>query len=159
MHKMMISIGESARAAARVIGLATSEVKNKALSAMAEAIYFNQSAIQNANKQDIEQAKKNGLSASFLDRLTLTIARIKNMAEGLEIIAALPDPVGTIIETIKRPNGLEIVRIRTPIGVIGIIYEARPNVTADAAGICLKSGNVVILRGGSESFHSSKAIM
>jgi glutamate-5-semialdehyde dehydrogenase len=159
IHELMISIGKDARDAARVLAITTAEIKNKAILAIAKAIRRNQAMIQNANEKDLAQAKQKGLSAAFMDRLLLDNNRIEAMAKGLEAIAELNDPIGTTLATIKRPNGLKIIRVRIPIGVIGVIYESRPNVTTDAAGLCLKSGNAVILRGGSESFHSSSAIM
>ena len=159
IHEIMISIGESARSASRTLALASANTKNNALQLIATAIRQNQSTILRANAEDLTKAKQKNISAAFLDRLALNAERIEAMAKGLEEIAALPDPIGTILADIHRPNGLEIKRIRVPIGVIGVIYESRPNVTADAAGLCLKSGNAVILRGGSESFHSSSAIL
>ncbi len=155
----MVSIGKAARLAAKVIALVPSDKKNNALHKMAEALRHHQSTILSANEKDMEQARQKELSPAMLDRLLLNPSRIEAMAKGLDIIAELPDPVGTTLARIMRPNGLEISRIRVPIGVIGIIYESRPNVTADAAGLCLKSGNAVILRGGSESFYSSTAII
>ncbi len=155
----MQTIGKSAQEAAKILALVDTETKNKALRTIANAIRKDQVIIQNANANDMEQAKAKQLPASLLDRLALNPQRIEAMAAGLEAIADLPDPVGTILLDTKRPNGLEIIRVRVPIGVIGVIYESRPNVTADAAGLCLKSGNAVILRGGSESFHSSTAIV
>lgn len=155
----MTLMGEFAREAARTLALATSEEKNKALRFMANAIRHHTQKILNANKNDMDLAKQKNLSSSLLDRLMLDHKRIEAMANGLETISELPDPIGTILADIKRPNQLEILRVRVPIGVIGVIYESRPNVTADAAGLCLKSGNAVILRGGSESFHSSTAIL
>lgn len=155
----MMTMGKTARQAARSLALASSDEKNKALHMMAHAIRQHESDIMNANAKDMQSAKKQGLASSFLDRLMLDHKRIEAMAAGLESIAELPDPIGTILAKIKRPNELEIDRVRVPIGVIGVIYESRPNVTADAAGLCLKSGNAVILRGGSESFHSATAIM
>lgn len=154
----MLMIGKSARTAAKTLALASTETKNKALRAIAAAIRQDQNIIQDANAKDMEQAKAKQSPGPLLDRLALNPQRIEAMAAGLETIAGLPDPVGTILLDTKRPNGLEIIRVRVPIGVIGVIYESRPNVTADAAGLCLKSGNAVILRGGSESFHSSSAI-
>lgn len=159
IHETMISIGEAAREAATVLALISNETKNKALHAIASAIRHCQNSILNANQQDLTYAKQKNTPAAFVDRLSLTIQRIEAMARGLETIAELPDPVGRILATMQRPNGLEITRVSVPIGVIGVIYESRPNVTVDAAGLCLKSGNAVILRGGSESFHSSSAIM
>jgi glutamate-5-semialdehyde dehydrogenase len=159
LHELMLSIGQSARAASRLLASATSETKNNALIAMAHAIRKNETSLLNANKLDLEAAIQKSLAASFIDRLTLNSDRVEAMAKGLEIVAALPEPVGQLLEKIERPNGLIINRISVPIGVIGVIYESRPNVTADAAGLCLKSGNAVILRGGSDSFHTATTIM
>lgn len=155
----IVSIGESARQAARALSLATTEEKNKALHLMASALRSHAQDILNANQKDMHLAKEKALPAAFLDRLALDENRVEAMAKGLEAIFELPDPVGTILAEIKRPNKLNITRVRVPIGVIGVIYESRPNVTADAAALCLKSGNAVILRGGSESFNSATAIM
>ncbi|MDR3478672.1 MAG: glutamate-5-semialdehyde dehydrogenase [Gammaproteobacteria bacterium] len=155
----MLSIGQSAREASRLLAAATSETKNNALYAMAKAIRAQKAAILTANNIDVTEATQKGTAASFIDRLTLHSDRIEAMAKGLETIAELPEPVGKLLEKIERPNGLIINRISVPIGVIGVIYESRPNVTADAAGLCLKSGNAVILRGGSESFRTATAIM
>lgn len=152
-------MGESARNASRALALATSDEKNNALRYMANAIREQSQAILSANQQDMDLAKQKNMPAAFMDRLALDAKRIEAMASNLEMIAELPDPVGTILANIIRPNQLKISRVRIPIGVIGVIYESRPNVTADAAGLCLKSGNAVILRCGSESFHSSSAIM
>ena len=154
----MCVLGIEARNAARSLRETSTETKNKALSAAAAAIRAHSGEILEANVRDIALAKENGLSAALLDRLALDAKRIEAMAKGVEDVAALPDPVGRELARWTRPNGLQIARIATPIGVIGIIYESRPNVTADAAALCLKSGNAVILRGGSESAHSSAAI-
>jgi len=159
LSNLMISIGKNARSAAHSLAMIPTKKKNQALIAMAAALRDHQPAILAANKQDIAAAEKNAISSAFLDRLKLTDERLEAMATGLENIAELPDPVGSILATIKRPNGLIINRVRVPIGVIGVIYESRPNVTADAAGLCLKSGNAVILRGGSDSFYSAAAIV
>jgi glutamate-5-semialdehyde dehydrogenase len=156
---LMMTLGQAARTAARVLALAPPEQKNKALMAMAAKIRRSAGDILSENARDLENAKAKELKGSFLDRLTLTEARLEAMAKGLEEIAALHDPVGQVMAKWTRPNGLEISRLRVPIGVIGIIYESRPNVTADAGGLCLKSGNAAILRGGSDSFHSSAAIV
>ncbi|HJQ55502.1 MAG TPA: glutamate-5-semialdehyde dehydrogenase [Vineibacter sp.] len=137
---------------------ASTAAKNAALADAARLIRAEAEAIIAANAQDMAAARAEGLSDALLDRLMLNAARVEGMAAGLDDIAALPDPVGQVIEEWTRPNGLRISRVRAPIGVIGVIYESRPNVTADAGALCLKSGNVVILRGGSESFHSSRAI-
>ncbi len=154
----MAAIGRSARAAAHALGLATTAAKNRALTVAAAVIRKNEASILADNARDVADARAEGISASFIDRLTLTEARIEAMARGLEEIAALPDPVGTVLAGWDRPNGLHIERVRTPLGVIGIIYESRPNVTADAGALCLKAGNAAILRGGSDSFRSSAAI-
>jgi len=158
-HLELTSVGESARQSSRALALATTEEKNKALQLMANAIRLHSQEILFANQNDLNLAKQKELPASFLDRLALDAKRIEAMASGLEVMAELPDPIGTILAEIDRPNKLKISRVRVPIGVIGVIYESRPNVTADAAGLCLKSGNAVILRCGSESFQSSSAIM
>ncbi|MCG8562775.1 MAG: aldehyde dehydrogenase family protein, partial [Hyphomicrobiales bacterium] len=154
----MAALGRAARAAARELALAPAEAKNRALAAMAEAIRADVEGCLKANALDLAAAEQKGRPAAFLDRLTLTPERIAAMAQGLDEIAALADPVGDVIASWERPNGLRIERVRVPLGVIGIVYESRPNVTADAGGLCLKSGNAVILRGGSESHHSSSAI-
>jgi glutamate-5-semialdehyde dehydrogenase len=152
----MEDIGQGAKQAAHRLALASTETKNKALLAAAAALRRSATDILEANAKDLEAARD--LSAALKDRLLLTPPRVEAMAHGLEEIAALPDPVGVEMARWQRPNGLDIARVRVPIGVIGIIYESRPNVTADAGGLCLKSGNAAILRGGSESFHSSLAI-
>jgi glutamate-5-semialdehyde dehydrogenase len=154
----MAALGRRARAAAGRLALATTAEKNRALAAMATALRQNESAILAANALDVADVKASGTTEAFVDRLTLTPARIAAMAKGIEEIAALPDPVGTLITEWDRPNGLHIERVRTPLGVVGIIYESRPNVTADAGALCLKAGNAAILRGGSDSFRSSAAI-
>jgi glutamate-5-semialdehyde dehydrogenase len=154
----MADIGRRAKAAARPLATAGKDQKNAALEAMAVAIDADRKAILEANARDIEAALAAGLAASFVDRLKLDDARIDAMIAGIRAIAALADPVGDVIAAWDRPNGLKIERVRTPLGVIGVIYESRPNVTADAGALCLKSGNAVILRGGSDSFHSSRAI-
>jgi glutamate-5-semialdehyde dehydrogenase len=158
-RELMMTLGQAARKAASVLALASTEQKNQALMAMAAKIRRSAADILSENARDLENAKARELKGSFLDRLTLDEARLEAMAKGLEDIAALPDPVGQVMAKWTRPNGLEISRLRVPIGVIGIIYESRPNVTADAGGLCLKSGNAAILRGGSDSFHTSAAIV
>ena len=158
-REMMQTLGTAARAAARHLALASSEQKNQALHAMAAEIRRSAADILSGNARDLENAKAKDLKPSFVDRLTLNEARIAAMAKGLEDIAALADPVGHVMAQWTRPNGLEISRVAVPIGVIGIIYESRPNVTVDAGGLCLKSGNAAILRGGSDGFHSSSAII
>jgi glutamate-5-semialdehyde dehydrogenase len=159
LHAAMQRLGKDARAAAKALARADADTKNRALTAAAAAIRADTSAILAANARDIDAAKGAGATAAFLDRLMLNAARVEAMAKGIEDIAALKDPIGDVIANWTRPNGLRITRVRVPLGVIGVIYESRPNVTADAAALCLKSGNAVILRGGSESFHSSRAIL
>jgi glutamate-5-semialdehyde dehydrogenase len=154
----MTRLGRAAREAGRELALATSAAKNKALTAAAEAIRTNAAGIMAENERDLEAAKAGRPTAAFLDRLALDLKRIEAMARGLEEVAALPDPVGGIIAQWTRPNGLRIERVRVPLGVVGVIYESRPNVTADAGALCLKAGNAAILRGGSDSHHSSRAI-
>ena len=156
--ELMAAMGRKARAAARPLALAGTATKNAALQAMGEAIRRNEQAILDANALDMAAGAENGLAASFLDRLKLTPARIEAIAEGIRSIAALKDPVGETIAAWDRPNGLHIERVRTPLGIIGVIFESRPNVTADAGALCIKAGNTVILRGGSESVNSSRAI-
>ncbi|CCE97693.1 gamma-glutamyl phosphate reductase [Sinorhizobium fredii USDA 205] len=155
---IMLEIGRRAKAAARPLAIASAERKHAALVAMAEAIIAKSGEILAANAVDLENARESGVAKAFIDRLTLTEGRIRDMADGIRAIAAFKDPVGDIIAEWDRPNGLHIERVRTPLGVIGVIYESRPNVTADAGALCLKAGNAVILRGGSDSFHSSRAI-
>ena len=156
---VMRRMGRAARAAQGELALASTEAKNRALTEAAEALRARTEAILAANARDLEAARARGTAGAFLDRLALDPKRIEAIARGLEEIAALPDPVGVTIAGWDRPNGLHIERVRTPLGVVGIVYESRPNVTADAGGLCLKAGNAAILRGGSESFHSSRAIM
>ncbi|MEE9329101.1 MAG: glutamate-5-semialdehyde dehydrogenase, partial [Parvularculaceae bacterium] len=151
-------MGVQARAAARILALASTEAKTQALLGAADAVKANQSDILAANKKDLAAGKTKGLTPALLDRLMLDPARLDAIAQSLRDIAALPDPVGETITSLSRPNGLAISRVRVPIGVLGIIYESRPNVTIDAGALCLKSGNGVILRGGSESLHSSIAL-
>lgn len=155
---VMAEIGRNAKAAARQLAIASTEAKNKALHAMADAIIANSAKILAANGEDLKQVEGKGLLPSFLDRLTLTEKGIAGMAQALREIAEFKDPVGEVITAWDRPNGLQIERVRTPLGVIGVIYESRPNVTADAGALCLKAGNAVILRGGSDSAQSSQAI-
>jgi glutamate-5-semialdehyde dehydrogenase len=154
----MLAIGAEARKAARVLANASAQAKTDALTAAAAALRKRAGEIHAANARDLSAAKAKGVARAFFDRLLLNEARIEAMARGLEEIAALPDPVGRVLAHFERPNGLRIDRIATPLGVIGIIYESRPNVTADAGALCLKSGNAAVLRGGSDSFHSSAAI-
>jgi glutamate-5-semialdehyde dehydrogenase len=156
--RLMQEMGQRARAAARLLALASPAQKDKALRAMAKAIRAAAPDILSANAADVADARQAGVAGSFLDRLTLDKKRIDAIAAGLEVIARLKDPVGAVTAKWKRPNGMRIERVRTPIGVIGIIYESRPNVTADAGALCLKSGNAAILRGGSDSHRSSRAI-
>ncbi|WP_306120571.1 MULTISPECIES: glutamate-5-semialdehyde dehydrogenase [unclassified Roseitalea] len=155
---LMADMGARARAASTPLAIATPARKNRALGAMAEAIVRGQDTILAANARDMEAGRDAGLTDAFLDRLEQTAARIGAMADGVRAIAELDDPVGSTIAAWDRPNGLHIERVRTPLGVIGVIYESRPNVTADAGALCLKAGNAVILRGGSDSVHSSRAI-
>ena len=155
----MAELGKRARAAVHELGQADSERKNKALRAAAAALRERTDNLLAANEKDVAATEARNIAASLLDRLKLDAGRIDAMAAGLEQIADLPDPVGEVLADWDRPNGLNISRVRVPLGVIGIIYESRPNVTADAGGLCLKSGNAAILRGGSESFHSSGAIL
>jgi glutamate-5-semialdehyde dehydrogenase len=154
----MRDIGRRARAAARVLALSPREVKDAALIAAARRLRETQAQVLAANAADVATAKAAGVAGSFIDRLTLTPARIEGVAQGLETVATLADPVGETIAAWTRPNGLAIERVRTPLGVIGVIYESRPNVTADAGALCLKAGNAAILRGGTDSFRSSSAI-
>jgi len=159
IHEEMLRLGHGARDAAKALAKADTETKNTALKRAAAAIREDAALILAANERDMEAARHDGVTGTFLDRLALDQERIEAMAKGLEGIAGLDDPVGDVIGDWTRPNGLRITRVRVPLGVIGVIYESRPNVTADAAALCLKSGNAVILRGGSESFHSSRAIV
>jgi len=156
---LMLDMGKAARAAAAELAMATRDAKNLALRTAAAAVRARKAEILAANVRDMTAARAKGLTPAMLDRLELNDDRIEGMAAGLEAVAALDDPVGQVMAAWDRPNGLHIERIRTPLGVIGVIYESRPNVTADAGSLCLKAGNAVILRGGSESFHSSRAIM
>ena len=154
----MQSVGKRARLAARAMGRADSGMKDAALTAIAAAIEDATDSLKAENEKDLASGRQHGLDAALLDRLELNDARIASMAEGLREIALLPDPVGSISDMNYRPSGIQVGRMRVPLGVIGIIYESRPNVTADAAGLCLKSGNAAILRGGSEAIHSNHAI-
>jgi len=158
LEATMRDIGREARLAARALALAPAAQKNRALAAMAKAIRGSQAAILAANREDLAAAKAGGATAAFLDRLTLDTGRIEAMAEGLDVIRKLKDPVGTVLASWRRPNGMRIERVRVPLGVVGVIYESRPNVTADAGALCLKAGNAAILRGGSEGFRSTQAI-
>jgi glutamate-5-semialdehyde dehydrogenase len=154
----MQQVGRDARAASRLIAQADTAAKNCALEAMAQAVLDSRATLQEANAKDVAAARANGLDAASIDRLTLSDKVIDGMAEGLRQIAALADPIGEISDMSYRPSGIQVGKMRVPLGVIGIIYESRPNVTADAAGLCLKSGNAAILRGGSEAIHSNRAI-
>ncbi len=154
---MLEQIGQNAKAAARFL-LTAGELKNKALYAIADALIEKTDEIVKANEIDLQAARENGTRASLIDRLILTPARIEGMADGVRQVAALPDPVGKVLDGTVRPNGLKIEKVKVPLGVIAIIYEARPNVTSDAAALCLKSGNAVILRGGKEAINSNKCI-
>ena len=158
IRTVMSSMGQRARAAASVLAFASTDAKNLALTAAADAMIAEKDAILAANAQDLAEATEHGISTAFLDRLTVTEVRIEAVAKGLREIAALPDPVGTVMASWTRPNGMEISRVRTPLGVIAVIFESRPNVTADAGALTLKSGNAVILRGGSEATRTSRAI-
>jgi glutamate-5-semialdehyde dehydrogenase len=158
LERYMRQLGEQARAASREIARASTAQKNQALLAIASAIDGNRPALLAANGLDLDAGKANGLAAALLDRLELTPARIDAMIEGLHQVAALDDPVGAVTDLKYRPSGIQVGRMRVPLGVIGIIYESRPNVTCEAASLCLKSGNATILRGGSEALHSNQAI-
>ncbi len=155
---LMMNIGAQAKAASRPLSIASTAKKNRALLAMASAIDASVDRILDANRQDVAAAEQAGVAGSFIDRLKLDPSRIAGISEGIRAIANLADPVGEVIAAWDRPNGLKIERVRTPLGVIGVIYESRPNVTADAGALCLKAGNAVILRGGSDSQYSSRAI-
>ncbi len=155
---MMDDIGQKARAAATILAACSSDAKRKALEAAADAVWAQRDHIIAENKKDLAFGAEKGLSAAMMDRLMLDEARVQGMVDGLRAVAAQDDPVGAVTEEWTQPSGLHIQRVRTPIGVIGVIYESRPNVTADAGALCLKSGNAVILRGGSESLHSATAI-
>lgn len=150
-------MGKKAKEAARTLAV-MGEEKNDALKLIAKALIDNTDAILAANKIDVDNGRANGLTESIIDRLSLSKTRIEGMAQGVLDVAALPDPIGAVLSGSKRPNGLNITKVRVPIGVIGIIFEARPNVTSDAASLCLKSGNAVILRGGKEAINSNKCI-
>jgi glutamate-5-semialdehyde dehydrogenase len=159
LQALMTDLAARARAAARVLALAPPEQKNRALEAMERAIREHAAAILAANAEDVAEARaSSNMTASFIDRLTLTPARVEGMAEGIGIVRGIADPVGVITESWQRPNGMTIERVRVPLGVVGVIFESRPNVAADAGVLCLKSGNAVILRGGSDSFRSCRAI-
>lgn len=158
IQHLMTDIGRAARKASRAMAKADTAAKNRALQLIAAAIRRDAALLTAANQQDLEAARANGLAAALVDRLTLSEKAIATMAEGLEQIAALPDPIGEITNMKYRPSGIQVGQMRVPLGVIGIIYEARPNVTVDAAGLCIKSGNATILRGGSEAIHCNQAL-
>src|ERR1700722_16574701 len=158
LEATMREIGGAARAGARALALAAPAQKNRALAAMAKAIRNSRAAILAANMQDQAEAKSGGAAPAFLDRLALDAERIEAMAAGLDVIRKLKDPIGTVPASWRRPNGMRIERVRVPLGVVGVVYESRPNVTADAGALCLKAGNAAILRGGSESFRSCRAV-
>lgn len=158
IHTYMEGLGQAARAASRLTAAASTAAKNAALLEMARQIRAQQDTLLAANAKDLAEAKASGLDAAMIDRLTLAAKSIEAMAQGLEQVAALPDPVGEITDVKRRPSGIQVGKMRVPLGVIGIIYEARPNVTADAAALCLKSGNAAILRGGKEALHANQAI-
>lgn len=155
---MLEDMGKQAKAAARILAVAGTDQKNQALAAVAAALRAHTEEILAANREDLENGRQSGLGEALLDRLALSEARIAGMADGMLEVAALPDPIGVIESGSTRPNGMQVLKVRVPLGVIGIIFEARPNVTADAAALCLKSGNAVILRGGKEAIHSNRAI-
>ena len=158
MSELIIK-GKKSKEVSFILGNLSTDEKNKGLNTMADFLVNNKEEIINANKIDLQAAVEKGTSKSMLDRLTLNEERIEGMANGLRQVASLPDPVGEVLGMWNRPNGLQIGQKRVPLGVIGIIYEARPNVTSDAAGLCFKAGNTVILRGGSEAINSNKAIV
>ncbi|MEK7845893.1 MAG: glutamate-5-semialdehyde dehydrogenase, partial [Nitrospinota bacterium] len=158
MKEKILRIAQQSKAASRRLSNLSTKIKNDSLLFMADILEERIAFILDANSKDIQHARENGLSSAFIDRLTLNNARIMEMSKGLRDVAVLPDPVGEVVRMWRRPNGLQIGKIRTPIGVIGIIYESRPNVTVDAAALCIKSGNAVILRGGSEAINSNIAI-
>src|SRR6266540_979237 len=158
LERMIVHMGQTAKKAARALANTSTPAKNQALLQAAARLRQDNGVLLAANLRDLEVGRKNGLSAAMLDRLTLNETRIDAMAKGLELIAELPDPVGETIAMWRRPNGLEIGQVRVPLGVVGVIYESRPNVTADAAGLCLKAGNAVILKGGSEAIQSNLAL-
>ena len=162
MKKEMTTLetqGLAAKNAARVLATAGAEEKNRALAAICQTLLARQEDILSANREDLKAAEEGGMIPALIDRLTLTPQRIEGMVEGVRQVAALPDPIGQVTKMERRPNGLIIGKRRVPLGVVGIIYEARPNVTVDAAALCLKSGNAVILRGGKEAIHSNLALM
>jgi len=158
VKEYMQGVGKTARAASRLMALADTATKNRALTEIAASLQNQTALLLAANAKDVAAAKADGLDSASVDRLTLTEKTVHDMAEGLLQIARLPDLIGAITDLNYRPSGIQVGKMRVPLGVIGIIYESRPNVTADAAGLCLKSGNAAILRGGSEAIHSNQAI-
>ncbi|MGE5398049.1 MAG: glutamate-5-semialdehyde dehydrogenase [Chitinophagales bacterium] len=158
LQNMLTELGKKAKIASRILATTATTTKNQALMAMADLLEAKTDEIITANGLDVALGKEQGLSSALLERLTLNKGRIKDMAQGIREIAALPDPVGQVLGMTRRPNGLEVGRIRTPIGVVGLVYESRPNVTADAAALCLKAGNAIILRGGEEALNSNRII-
>ena len=157
--RAMREIGQRARGASHVLALAPPEQKNRALEGMAAAVRRDIFSILAANAEDVAEARAGGVAGAFLDRLSLDTGRVEAIAAGIDAVRALKDPVGEITESWARPNGMRIERVRVPLGVVGIIYESRPNVTADAGVLCVKAGNAAILRGGSDSIRSSRAIL
>jgi glutamate-5-semialdehyde dehydrogenase len=158
LQEDIVDLCRAARQAARLVAAASADTKNGCLRGAAEQLRANQSRLLEANREDVSRGRQAGLSAALLDRLTLTEARVDAMAKGVEEVAQLPDPVGETMAQWRRPNGLEIGQVRIPLGVVGVIYESRPNVTADAAALCLKAGNAVVLKGGSEALATNRAI-
>ena len=156
---MLIEMGQKAKRAARALARLTTDQKNATIHCLADALIADQQTILAANAKDVEAGKANGLSASLIDRLLLNESRLAGMADSLRQVANLPDPVGEAFDEGTLPNGLQVRKQRVPLGVLGVIYEARPNVTVDVAGLALKSGNAVILRGGSETLHSNRALV
>ena len=159
LENMVVELAQTAKKAARRLATTSTQTKDNALLEAAELLRKQTGSLLIANTKDVARGQENGLSPAMLDRLSLNEARIDAMAKGLEIMVDLPDPVDETLSTWRRPNGLEISQIRVPLGVVGIIYESRPNVTADAAGLCLKAGNAVVLKGGSEAFETNGAIV
>ena len=159
LENMVVELAQTAKKAARTLATTSTQTKDNALLRAAQKLRDQTATLLAANAKDVARGRENGLSAAMLDRLTLGEARVEAMANGLEIMADLPDPVDETVSTTKRPNGLEISQVRVPLGVVGIIYESRPNVTADAAGLCIKAGNAVVLKGGSEAFETNGAIV
>src|SRR5574340_1458513 len=158
VYDEIVAVCQAARSSARAVAVASTEDKNRCLREAARRLRANGTQVLEANRSDVERGRAAGLSTALVDRLTLTESRIEAMAKGLEEVAQLPDPVGETMTQWRRPNGLDIAQVRVPLGVVGIIYESRPNVTADAAALCLKAGNAVVLRGGSEALATNMAI-